>query len=239
MDMSIRLAARSLPDWLKGPLWKFRSNFVDPFALTSFSQEGEDMILRRVFEGKERGFYVDVGAHHPRRFSNTCFFYRKGWHGINIEPNPEAIVTFQKERSRDINLQMGVSSKDGVLTYYLFNDAALNSFSKALADSRLQTSQYRIVGTKEIKVQTLESILRQFVPAATKIDFLTIDVEGFDLDALQSNDWETFRPTCVLVESLETSLDEILASEVFRFMRGRGYRVLAKTVNTLIFTLSE
>ena len=197
------------------------------------------MILRRVFEGKERGFYVDVGAHHPRRFSNTCFFYRKGWHGINIEPNPEAIVTFQKERSRDINLQMGVSSKDGVLTYYLFNDAALNSFSKALADSRLQTSQYRIVGTKEIKVQTLESILRQFVPAATKIDFLTIDVEGFDLDALQSNDWETFRPTCVLVESLETSLDEILASEVFRFMRGRGYRVLAKTVNTLIFTLSE
>jgi FkbM family methyltransferase len=197
------------------------------------------MILRRMFEGKDRGFYVDVGAHHPRRFSNTCFFYRKGWHGINIEPNPEASVAFQTERPRDINLQVGVSRQDGSLTYYFFNDAALNSFSKVIADSRTRTSEYKVVATEEIPVQRLESILRQHLPVENKIDFLTIDVEGLDLEVLQSNDWDAFRPTCVLVESLETSLEEIQGSNVFKFMHEQGYRAFAKTLNTLIFTLVE
>lgn len=237
--MSIKRAIRSLPAWLRDPVLKIRSKFVDPYVSRSYSQEGEDMILKRIFEGKELGFYVDVGAHHPRRYSNTCFFYRKGWRGINIEPNPEAALVFQRERSRDINIQVGVSGEEGKLTYYFFDDAALNSFSKEQTDSMLRISPYKVIGTKEIPVQRLDRILRQHVPAGTKIDFLTIDVEGFDLEALRSNDWDTYRPTCVLVESLGASLEEISASEVFSFMRGRGYKLRAKTVNTLIFGLGE
>jgi FkbM family methyltransferase len=237
MEINLRLAARSLPGWIGGPLRRLRSKFVDPFARASYSQEGEDMILRQLFEGRESGFYVDVGAHHPRRFSNTCFFYQRGWRGINIEPNPEAAAGFRSERPRDINLQMGVSTQEGVLTYYFFNDAALNSFNKDLSDLRVRTSEYKVIATKEIPVNRLESILRLHLPAHTKIDFMTIDVEGFDFEVIQSNDWSAFRPTCVLVECLDTSFEEVLESETFRFMREQGYALYAKTANNLIFAL--
>jgi len=94
----------------------------------SFSQEGEDIILSRLFNDKKNGFYVDVGAHHPFRFSNTYKFYEKGWSGINIEPNPEDFHLFSKYRNRDININAGVGSNDGTLTYFMFNEPALNTF---------------------------------------------------------------------------------------------------------------
>src|SRR5882762_9035683 len=106
---------------LRTALHRLRTRLFDIYATKSYSQEGEDMILQRIFAGKERGFYVDVGAHHPRRFSNTYFFYRKGWSGINIEPSPEAVRAFQSDRKRDTNLQCGISDRAGNLTYYSFD----------------------------------------------------------------------------------------------------------------------
>ena len=68
----------------------------DPWANYSWSQEGEDRILYRIFEQQPVGFYVDVGAHHPKRFSNTYFFYRRGWRGINIDAMPGSMKNFEK-----------------------------------------------------------------------------------------------------------------------------------------------
>jgi FkbM family methyltransferase len=236
MIMRIMRAARSLPIWLKKPLRGLRARLVDIYASKSNSQEGEDMILQRIFARKEFGFYVDIGAHHPRRFSNTCLFYRKGWSGINIEPNPDAGAAFQKERPRDINLQVGISDHEGRLTYYFFNDPALNSFDRELTDSRVENTSYRVIGTKEVAVRRLDAVLREHLPPGVNIDFLSIDVEGLDMAVLRSNDWDAFRPKVVLVEALEVSLEDVLASEVFQFMKNRGYQLFAKTVNTLIFT---
>ena len=83
-------------------------DILNGYAVKSYSQEGEDMVLYRIFEKQKSGFYVDIGAYHPKRFSNTYFFYKRGWRGINIEPNPEAIKLFKKYRVGDINLEMGV-----------------------------------------------------------------------------------------------------------------------------------
>ena len=63
-----------------------------PFGSLCYSQEGEDMILGKIFSGQKHGFYVDVGAHHPLRFSNTYLFYLKGWRGINIDAMPGSMV---------------------------------------------------------------------------------------------------------------------------------------------------
>jgi len=224
-----------MPLWLSSPLKRIRARVTDIHASKSYSQEGEDMILKRIFEGKEHGFYVDIGAHHPRRFSNTHFFYCKGWSGINIEPNPEGVAAFQRERSRDINLQLAVSDHEGELTYYLFDDPALNSFNKELTDQRLRTSHYKLIGTKAIPVQRLEVLLRKHLPSGTKIDFLTVDVEGLDMCVLRSNDWKTFRPAWVLIESLGSTVEMAIASEETAFMREQEYELYAKTVNTLIF----
>src|SRR5688500_1685041 len=80
---------------------EFRDRLVDQHAELSYALEGEDMVLRRLFEGKTRGFYVDVGAHHPRRFSNTYYFYRRARRGINIDAAPGSMEAFNRDRSRD------------------------------------------------------------------------------------------------------------------------------------------
>ncbi len=75
----------------------------------SYSIEGEDRIVRSLFwEKRDTGFYVDVGAHHPFRFSNTYLFYTQGWRGINIDATPGSMRAFKKHRPRDINLEIGI-----------------------------------------------------------------------------------------------------------------------------------
>jgi hypothetical protein len=87
-----------LPRTIINSLTLIKNNYFDGYAIKSYSQEGEDMILQRIFENQPCGFYVDVGAHHPKRFSNTYFFYKKGWRGINIEAMVGSRQLFNKMR---------------------------------------------------------------------------------------------------------------------------------------------
>jgi len=208
---------------------------MDVYATRSYSQEGEDMVLHRIFEDRDHGFYVDVGAHHPSRFSNTRFFYKRGWRGINIEPNPDAISLFTEERTRDINLHLGVSNAEGRLTYYKFDEPALNTFDPDIVNLRLADTSYKLLSTCKIKVDRLDQILSTYLPDETHIDFLSIDVEGLDLQVLTSNDWKRFRPGYVLVEALRTSLEEAIHSDVCKYMKEQNYVLFAKTYNTLFF----
>ena len=99
--------------WLKAMLPKpvlqyirqIRERWFDIYAKRSYSQEGEDMLLDRFLEDRSVGFYVDVGAHHPKRFSNTYRLYCRGWRGLNIDANPGSMTLFQKLRPRDINVE--------------------------------------------------------------------------------------------------------------------------------------
>ncbi|MBP1652581.1 MAG: hypothetical protein H6Q26_2738, partial [Bacteroidetes bacterium] len=97
------------------------------YLAPAYSSEGEDLILKRIFDNKQNGTYVDVGAHHPFRVSNTYIFYKKRWKGINIDPNPGSKAMFDRYRPLDTNLEMGVSSTRQHLTYHIFNDPALNT----------------------------------------------------------------------------------------------------------------
>jgi FkbM family methyltransferase len=200
----------------------------------SYSQEGEDLILERILGGQESGFYVDVGAHHPKRFSNTHRFYCRGWRGINVEPNPDALVLFQRRRKRDINLGYGIANQQGDLVYYMFNEPALNSFDQSLSHRRL-SDRYQIIGTKNIPVRRLSDILEEFLPPATPIDFMTVDVEGLDLDVLKSNDWSRFRPACLLVEAIEFKLTKPNAEPIHSYLERQDYELFAKTFNTLLY----
>src|SRR6185436_8799288 len=102
-------------------------------ARVSYSQEGEDLLLARLFEHDAQGIYVDVGAHHPFRFSNTCLLSKKGWRGINIDARPGSMRLFQRFRPNDVNLELGVSEHPGHLEFYVFAEPALNTFDAALA----------------------------------------------------------------------------------------------------------
>jgi len=211
------------------PLHKFRRN-------ASYAQEGEDLVLLSFYEGKKgyRGFYVDVGAHHPYRFSNTMAFYKKGWKGINIEPNPGAMKWFNIFRRRDINLNLGVAETEGMLAYYRFNESALNGFSRKISEARDRDTPYRITETVHVPVRRLDAILDEHVETGQVIDFFSIDVEGFDLEVLRSNNWSRYRPLYVLVEDVVRP-DGTSGTPITDFLNEKGYRMVAKTKRTLFF----
>lgn len=203
-------------------------------GVRSYSQEGEDLILSRYFQGSGPGFFVDVGAHDPFRFSNTQLFYLLGWRGVNIDAMPGSMALFCKHRPGDINLELGVGLERGAMPFFIFNEPALNSFDQELSHSR-QNGTHKIMRVAHVPVRPLAEVLAGHLPGGEVPSFLTVDVEGRDLDVLRSNDWTAFRPNFVLVECLESSAEDILASAMTAFMFEVGYRFEAKTMNTAFY----
>jgi FkbM family methyltransferase len=211
---------------------------MESYANVSYSQEGEDLILKRIFEYRrisDGGFFVDIGAHHPKRFSNTYFFYERNWKGINVDATPGSMDIFNQIRPDDINLEYAVSDKEEELIYYMFNESALNSFDKELSSKRDKLKSYSIIEEKKIDTITLKSILDKYLPVNTEIDFISIDVEGYDFRVINSNDWNIYRPKVVLVEILSNDIESTIGSEVYNLMKKQNYRYYAKTVGTHFF----
>ena len=98
-----------------------------------FGQEGEDILLTRIFGNKAYGFFVDIGAHHPTRFSNTYMLSLNGWSGINIDANQHSINQFELTRSRDINICSSIGVNDVSRKYFCFAESALNTFDEEIA----------------------------------------------------------------------------------------------------------
>lgn len=223
----------ALPDGLLYKFLKFWQGYA--WFSPSFSQEGEDVLLARIFEYQPTGFYVDVGANHPIRLSNTYRLYLKGWRGINIEPLPEAKKLFDTYRKRDINLSLGISLQASLLDYYQFNHSPLNTFSKEEAEKKQAIQDNRLLAVRQIPTLPLAQVLEKYLPPEQSIDFLSIDTEGFDLIVLQSNNWERFRPRYVLVEALGSNLPQLPENPVYEFLTQQGYEFFAKTFHTLFF----
>lgn len=228
---------------LKKMVWLFCPWY---FKKTSFSEEGEDLILNSFLNKKTNGFYVDVGANHPYRSSNTALFYRKGWRGINIEPTPSVFKLLKFYRKRDINVNVGISNQECSLMFHSFNWPGYNTFDEALACIRLnENSKLRLLNKSVIPVCRLSSVLDQHLPKGQKIDFLSIDVEGLDLDVLRSNDWSVYIPTFILVENNEEfNLESIHSDKIHTFLcselvstYGWGYKLVGRTKNTSLYQI--
>lgn len=167
--------------------------------IDSYSQYQEDLILDAILQ-KEEGFYLDVGANDPIKFSNTYRFYKKGWTGINIEPQKDRVDLFLKTRESDINLNMGIGKEKGELTFYNLGVHTLSTFDKEVAVAHSKRFKTKIIETIEIKVERLETVLSEYLPNGKHIDFMSIDTEGWDMDVLLSNDWNKYRPSIVVIE---------------------------------------
>jgi FkbM family methyltransferase len=209
------------------------------FATLSYSQEGEDILLENIFKNKKNGFYVDVGAYHPIRFSNSYKFYLAGWRGINIDATPGSMKPFSELRNRDINLEMAISDKVEELQYFIFDGAPNNTFSREEAQNKLKNGKCKIVETITIQTTTLAHIFEKYLPPDLEIDFLSIDVEGMDFKVLKSNDWKKFRPKIVIIEDLRKSIKENLNGEMNRYMQSIHYHLILKTIRNLFFISKE
>jgi FkbM family methyltransferase len=214
---------------------------VDRFFFhRSYAQEGEDMIYRSFFENrkKHKGFYIDVGAHHPYRFSNTLHFYQNGWNGINIEPTPSSIKLFNILRKRDVNLNCGISTVAGTMPFYCFNESAMNSFSKEISENKAATTRYKISKIVDVKTLPLAQVLDKYLPAKQTIDFLSIDAEGFDLEVLKSNNWNKYIPLFIIIED-KSVINELENSAIYNYLAQRNYQIVAKTQRTSFFKLKS
>lgn len=217
-------------------LWlRFASLFGIEFV--SHGQNLEDDIIWVLSDRKKNGFYVDIGAHNPIRFSNTYKLFREGWRGINIDPLPGCMDLFDKQRPHDTNLNIGCSKDAGELMYYSFDEPAYNTFDSARADIVIENG-YSVFKEKLIvPVERLDVILDKYLDNR-KIDVLTLDVEKRELDVLESNDWEKYRPEIIVMESLVSvneSLDNIYNDPTVAYLIDKGYIAVAKFSNAVFF----
>ena len=170
----------------------------------SFSQEGEDIILNNILNDKKSGFYIDIGAHHPVRFSNTYLFYLKGWRGVNIEADNSKIKFFNFFRKRDDNINALVSTSDSIEKYYRFQESALNGILDKKRLEELKLKGIEPIEILEIKSQDLNMILNKY--SGQSIDFITIDIEGKDHEILSHLNLENLKPKVILIERGKKSI---------------------------------
>jgi len=211
---------------------------VARLGVRSWSQEGEDRVLARFFEGKGTGFYVDIGAHHPFRFSNTCLMHRRGWRGINIDATPGSMAAFRRHRPNDINLEIGIAETSDTAKFFMFDEPALNTFDEELA-RQYDRPPWRLNRTIDVPLRPLRDVMIEHCRAGQQIDLLTIDVEGRDVSVLRSHDWDAFRPHIVLVEALGVKTLALRDDPGFLFMRSQEFEPFAKTVNTVMYVDSR
>ena len=217
-------------------LWeKFKPYFYVQYV--SHGQNMEDCVLVHLLDGKKNGVYVDVGAHNPVRFSNTYRLFREGWSGINVDPLPGCMDSFNKQRPNDVNLNIGCSKNAGELVYYSFEEPAYNTFDEVRAATVSQKGYSTLKEKLTVPVERLDTILDKYLGNRV-IDVLTLDVEKRELDVLESNNWAKYRPQIIVMESLVSvneSLDKIYDDPAVAYLVDKGYIAVAKLSNAVFF----
>lgn len=212
----------------------------------SYSQAGEDLIVGALFRsfGITKFSYLDIGANHPDFISNTYLFYKQGCRGVCVEPNVQLYKKHRSLRSNDLCLNVGVGI-DGQkeADFYQFEGYTdgLSTFSREEADYWANVGMEGIGKLRPAKVIKMplvgicEIINRYGLP-----DFLSIDVEGLDLEILRTVNFENYPIKCVCVETVRYDQQQKTCrdTEVFHFMKQQGYVVYADTgINTIFVNL--
>jgi FkbM family methyltransferase len=179
--------------------------------------EGEDLIVYDKLKNIDNGFYVDAGCYHPLHINNTFLLYKKGWRGINIDLSDYTIDLFNYIRPNDLNINSGIANYDGKIKFYFQKKLSqLTSVKKEIALKRMQGK----IREKEIDARKLDTIINNTKFKNKKIDFLNIDIEGNDYEALQSLNFSIYRPKMICIEIDENN---ILNSNIYKYLLDLNY----------------
>ncbi len=238
--MTIKKYLRILNSFFKYYLYFIKNYRLIKYS-KSFSQEGEDLFLIDFFKNQNEGFYVDVGAFHPFRISNTYLLYKKGFRGINIDISATSIDLFNFARPDDINLNLGASNKTENKVFFSKKNLSFhNTFSKSLAESDIQKEPFKKEYTIECK--PLTKIINETKFSNKKIDFLNIDAEGHDYEVLIGLDLKKYSPKIICIE-ISPLVDEknkdYKNTEIFKFLSKNNYELIWKGFNSFMFLLNK
>ena len=216
---------RSLRNRLR--FYRHHRPFELQWARVYYAQYGEDIVMAEYFRGMRDGFYVEVGAFHPILYSNTYRFYKAGWHGITIEPNPLRASLFRRCRPRDIMIQCAISADEGTARFAIDGEYSGIDGPQYPHKDRTQKAEHIDVPTRPLRA-VLDEHLRSMERG---IDILSVDTEGHDYIVLTSNDWTRFRPLLAVCEAFDAETAAQLR-ELFHSVR---YRLLAHCGPSMIF----
>jgi hypothetical protein len=206
----------------------------------AYGQFGEDLVIEGILQTHKRinkGTYVDVGAFHPYLYSNTAMLRAKhGWSGINIDANQSAIDEFLLARPTDINLVTLVGNCNEPVEYVYFDHPGVNSADqKMIAIQTRNSSPFKETHREIRRAQPLSELLDNYLSAEKSIDFLSVDAEGMDLQVLNSNNWEKYRPFLIAVETHGMDLNRLEDNDVFNYLHQLGYKIVSHVFVTSMF----
>jgi FkbM family methyltransferase len=217
----------------------FLRSFIERGTHTvSYAQAGEDLILALLFRilKIEKPRYLDLGAHHPTYLSNTYFFYRVGSQGVCVEPDPVLCQNIKRKRPQDICLNVGVTATETQkMDFYVMSARSLSTFSRDIAETYASYGQQKIEKILSIDCIPINTLVRQYFSAG--LDFVSLDIEGKDLEILQALDFSMIRPKVFCLETLtytENHSEEKITS-IIDFMVEKDYMVFADTYINTIF----
>ena len=200
------------------------------------SNWGLDMLADDFFKNNKKGIYIDVGCHQPFLNNNTYKLYKRGWVGINIDLDFNTIDMFNFFRKKDLNIQTAISDKEGECDLFFFhNRSAINTLS-----SKSGTDAKEI---KKIKTRSLNNIIENSIFKDKKINFVSIDVEGFEINVLKGFDLNKYKPDLIMIEFIDAnvkeyyfqSIDNILKSNIYVFMDKNNYKLINWIHDDLVF----
>ncbi|HVW50277.1 MAG TPA: FkbM family methyltransferase [Trinickia sp.] len=218
-------------------LWLVRKTWITRVARLYYSQFGEDAVLREIISPAcNKGIYVDVGAYHPIKFSNTYALHKRGWRGINIDMDPIKIEAFKLARASDVNICAAISSEKTVKQAYNFSKYGLTS---TLDPETAAAEGQAPVSVRNVETTTLDDVLEHSRYSNQEIDLLSIDAEGHDYHVLRSINLERYKPKIIIVESVSFSIRDVMNSEIYQYLEKYGYRLISWTHISLIFRVDR
>jgi len=199
-----------------GWLWRRRAKKAGTFA-----QHGEDVFVLNHLK-KAIGTYIDVGASHPFKISNTYLLYLKGWRGVTLEPIPRLSRLHRKWRPDDIHLSSAAGDKPGTLTFLELIPSVLSTFDVSEGERMVRENRAQLRGRHQIQIVTLADVWQKHL-GAKPIDLLSIDTEGFEMAVLRGLDWSKIKPRLIICETARPG-EESRGNEVAEFLKGQGYQ---------------
>ena len=216
------------------------SNIIPGFQNIRFrGQVKQDLYAYIFFNGKREGFFIDIGAHDGRTINNTYLFEQIGWTGICVEPQPDIFDRLKQNRNCDVyNVAIGNETRDDVEFIKATGVDMLSVLNSDMTEDHRKRIERNNGKTEKIKIRmlTFQELMKHY-PEKTYIDFISIDVEGSEMNVLKSINFNEYTFGLLTIEN--NTGCKSMENEMIKYMDAQGYEVLHDLGLDLMFVRKQ